>query len=295
MRHLFPSGHRQRVFLDSLKLNAAVFPLAHAATPTEMEASHNHQDIAMTEQPVSSIDQAEIDRFSAMAAEWWNPTGKFKPLHKFNPVRLTYIREKVCAQFGRDPKAPNALDGLRLLDIGCGGGLLCEPMARMGADVVGADASETNIEVAKIHAAQSDLDIDYRATTAEALAAAGETFDIILNMEVVEHVAHVPSFLADCCSMVRPGGLMFVATINRTRKAQALAIFMAENVLRWLPKGTHNYEKLVTPEEIEGPVNQAGMRAIDRTGVFYNPFLDRWDKSRDMDVNYMMLTERPPV
>lgn len=243
----------------------------------------------------TTIDQAEVDRFSAMAAEWWDPNGKFKPLHKFNPVRLDYIREEVCARFNRDPRSHNALDGLRVLDIGCGGGLLCEPMSRMGAEVVGADASEFNIEVAKVHAEQSGVEIDYRATTSEALEAAGETFDVVLNMEVVEHVANVDLFMTSCCNMVRPGGLMFLATINRTLKARALAIFMAENVLKWLPKGTHEFEKLVRPEEIEAPVRAAGMEVIDRTGVFYNVLQDRWNKSSDMDVNYMMLTSRPPI
>lgn len=240
----------------------------------------------------TTVDQREIDHFSALAQEWWNPAGKFKPLHKFNPVRLSYIRAKVSEHFGRDPKASGALKGLRILDIGCGGGLLCEPMARMGATVVGADASETNIEVARIHAAQSGVDIDYRSTTAEALADAGETFDIVLNMEVVEHVLAPDFFMARTASMVKPGGLMFVATINRTRKAQALAIFMAENVLRWLPKGTHQYEKLVRPEEIEAPLAQEGLSVIDRTGVFYNPFTDSWNVSSDMDVNYMLLAQR---
>lgn len=240
----------------------------------------------------TTIDQAEVDRFSAMAAEWWDPAGKFRPLHKFNPVRLEYIKEAICQRFDRDMRDPRALAGIRLLDIGCGGGLLCEPMARMGAEVVGADASETNIEVAKIHAAQSGLKIDYRAETAEALEAQGEKFDVILNMEVVEHVADVALFMGTCAKMVKPGGLMFVATINRTPKARALAIFMAENVLRWLPKGTHQYEKLVKPEEIEAPLAVEGMNVIDRTGVFYNPLQDRWNKSRDMDVNYMMLAKR---
>jgi len=240
----------------------------------------------------TTIDQAEVDRFSAMAAEWWDPNGKFKPLHKFNPVRLTYIRENICQRFDRDRKAPNALKGLRILDIGCGGGLLCEPMSRMGAEVVGADASDVNIEVAKIHAGQSGVDVDYRATTAEDLAASGEKFDVVLNMEVVEHVADVDLFLTACCEMVKPNGLMFVATINRTAKARALAIFMAEQVLRWLPKGTHTYEKLVRPEEIETPVNASGMEIIDRTGVFFNPLTDRWNMSRDMDVNYMLLASR---
>ena len=241
----------------------------------------------------STIDAAEVDRFARLAREWWNPGGKFKPLHKFNPVRLRYIREKVCAHFGRDMRDPRPLDGLRLLDIGCGGGLLSEPMARMGAEVVGADAAETNIEVARIHAKESGLEIDYRATTAEALAEAGETFDVILNMEVVEHVADVNLFMEATASMVRPGGLMFVATINRTRKAQALAIFMAENVLRWLPRGTHEYEKLVRPDELRAPLERSGMRIVDMTGVFYNVFADEWRPSRDMDVNYMVLAERP--
>ncbi len=247
----------------------------------------------MTAEPQSTIDPVEVDRFSAMASDWWDPTGKFRPLHKFNPVRLTYIRDQVCAHFGRDPKSPRALDGLRVLDIGCGGGLLCEPVARMGADVVGADASETNIEIAKIHAVQSGVEVDYRAETAENLAAAGERFDVVLNMEVVEHVADVDLFLSSCAQMVNPGGLMFVATINRTLKALALAIVGAEYVLRWLPRGTHQYERLVRPEEIENPLGAAGMQVIDRTGVFFNPLSDSWNLSRDMDVNYMMLAARP--
>ena len=247
----------------------------------------------MTAETQSTIDQAEVDRFSAMASEWWDPTGKFRPLHKFNPVRLTYIRDQVCAHFGRDPKSPQPLSGLRFLDIGCGGGLLCEPMVRMGAEVVGADASQTNIEIARIHAEQSGLTIDYRAETAENLAAAGEKFDVVLNMEVVEHVADVDLFLSSCASMVKPGGLMFIATINRTLKALALAIVGAEYVLRWLPRGTHQYDRLVRPEEIERPLASAGMGITDRTGVFFNPLSDSWNLSRDMDVNYMMLAARP--
>ncbi|MCR9121589.1 MAG: bifunctional 2-polyprenyl-6-hydroxyphenol methylase/3-demethylubiquinol 3-O-methyltransferase UbiG [Phyllobacteriaceae bacterium] len=240
----------------------------------------------------TTIDQAEVDWFSKLAAEWWNPKGKFKPLHKFNPVRLTYIRDTVCAHFGRDPHAPKPFDGLRLLDIGCGGGLLSEPMARLGADVVGADASETNIEVAKIHAEQSGVTVDYRATTSEALKAAGETFDIVLNMEVVEHVADVDLFMKSCAAMVRPGGLMFVATINRTTKAWGLAIIGAEYVLGWLPKGTHQYEKLVKPSEIDAALSGTGVEVFDRSGVFYNVLADEWRLSRDMDVNYMVVARR---
>ena len=246
----------------------------------------------MTDAARTTIDQSEVDRFSALAAEWWNPHGKFKPLHKFNPVRLGYIRDRAAETFGRDPKAPRPLEGLRLLDIGCGGGLLSEPMARMGADVVGADASEKNIRIAETHAAGSGVSVDYRAVTAEALADAGETFDIVLNMEVVEHVSDVDFFLSTCASMVRPGGMMVVATINRTMKAAALAIFAAENVLRWLPRGTHQYEKLVRPEEIEKPLAASGLTITERTGVFFSPFTNQWNLSRDMDVNYMMIAKR---
>ena len=248
---------------------------------------------AMSAPAATTIDDAEVERFSRMAAEWWSPTGKFRPLHKFNPVRLTYIRDRVCAAFGRDPNAARPFEGLRLLDIGCGGGLLCEPMARLGAEVVGADPSETNIEVARLHAAQSGLDIDYRAVAAEDLAAAGESFDIVLNMEVVEHVADVDLFVRSCASMVRPGGLMFVATINRTLKAYGLAIIGAEYVLRWLPRGTHRFDKLVRPDELDRALAPTGLTVIDRTGVSYNPIADRWDTSRDMDVNYMLLAQRP--
>ncbi|MEO3389344.1 bifunctional 2-polyprenyl-6-hydroxyphenol methylase/3-demethylubiquinol 3-O-methyltransferase UbiG [Mesorhizobium sp. CAU 1741] len=247
----------------------------------------------MPEARRTTIDAGEVERFSAMAAEWWNPNGKFRPLHKFNPVRLAYIRDQVASHFGRDPRSAKPLAGLKILDIGCGGGLLCEPMARLGAEVVGADASETNIEVAKLHASQSSVKIDYRATTAEALAEAGEQFDVVLNMEVVEHVADVDFFVAKCADMVKPGGIMFVATINRTLKALGLAIVGAEYVLRWLPRGTHQYGKLVKPEELERALGGAGMTITDRTGVTYNPLSDRWQRSKDMDVNYMVLAHKP--
>ncbi len=240
----------------------------------------------------STIDQGEVERFSRMAAEWWNPNGKFKPLHKFNPVRLAYIRDQVATRFGRDPRAARPFEGLRFLDIGCGGGLLCEPMARLGATVVGADASETNIEVAKLHAAEGGLTIDYRAMTAEDLADAGEKFDVILNMEVVEHVSDVDLYIAKCGQMVKPGGVMFVATINRTLKALGLAIIGAEYILRWLPRGTHQFGKLVRPDELEKALSAAGMQVADRTGVVYNPLADRWQRSTDTDVNYMVLAEK---
>ncbi len=247
----------------------------------------------MTQAAKTTIDQSEVDRFSAMAAEWWSPTGKFKPLHKFNPVRLAYIRDKAAENFSRNAKSAKPLEGLRVLDIGCGGGLLSEPVARMGADVVGADPSEKNIGIASTHARASGVAVDYRAVTAEQLAEAGETFDIVLNMEVVEHVADVELFMNTCAGMVRPGGLMFVATINRTMKAAALAIFAAENVLRWLPRGTHQYEKLVRPQELEKPLAANGLEIVDRTGVFFNPLANQWNLSKDMDVNYMLLAKRP--
>jgi len=240
----------------------------------------------------NTVDDAEIEKFHAMAKQWWDPKGKFRPLHKFNPVRISYIKNQVAAHFGLDTNDPKAFKGLRILDIGCGGGLLCEPMARMGAEIIGADAGATNIEIAQIHAQQSGLDIDYRATTAEALAEAGEQFDIVLNMEVVEHVADVDLFMDACCQMVKPDGLMFVATINRTAKARALAIFMAENVLKWLPKGTHDYEKLVKPEELKTAFSRNEMQLKTETGVFYNPLTDKWNLSSDMDVNYMLLAQK---
>ncbi|MGN6584838.1 MAG: bifunctional 2-polyprenyl-6-hydroxyphenol methylase/3-demethylubiquinol 3-O-methyltransferase UbiG [Rhizobiaceae bacterium] len=249
----------------------------------------------MAESRQTSIDNAEVERFSALAAEWWNPNGKFRPLHKFNPVRLAYIRDQVAQRFGRDPRAVHPLKDLRFLDIGCGGGLLCEPMARLGADIVGADASETNIEVAKLHAEESRVKIDYRATTAETLADEGEKFDVILNMEVVEHVSDIGFFIGKCAEMLKPDGIMFVATINRTLKALGLAIIGAEYVLRWLPRGTHQFGKLVRPEELERALANAGLRIADRTGVVYSPLSDRWNRSRDMDVNYMVLSEKMPT
>ncbi|MCI5075275.1 bifunctional 2-polyprenyl-6-hydroxyphenol methylase/3-demethylubiquinol 3-O-methyltransferase UbiG [Oricola sp.] len=245
------------------------------------------------ESGATTIDAGEVERFSRMASEWWSPTGKFKPLHKFNPVRLSYIRQTVVEHFGLEGRSAKPFEGLRFLDIGCGGGLLSEPMARLGATVVGADASETNIEVAKIHAAQSGVEVDYRATTAEALAEAGESFDVVLNMEVVEHVADVDLYMKACAAMVRPGGLMFVATINRTMKAYGLAIIGAEHVLRWLPRGTHQYERLVRPSEIDAALQGTGLGVSRRSGVSYNPLADEWRLSRDMDVNYMVVAERP--
>ncbi len=243
---------------------------------------------------VSSIDKDEVARFSAMAADWWNPTGKFAPLHKFNPTRLGYIRDTAAAHFGRDATAATPFEGLRLLDIGCGGGLLAEPMTRMGFDVVGADASEQNIKTAAVHAQEQGLEIDYRATTAEALHEAGEKFDIVLNMEVVEHVASPRRFLRDCAQMVKPGGLMVCATLNRTPRSLLMAKIGAEYVLRWLPTGTHTWSKFITPPELERMLIAAGLDVTEQMGVTYNPLKDSFALNpRDVAVNYMMVGTQP--
>ncbi len=241
----------------------------------------------------TTVDPAEIAKFERMAAEWWDPDGKFRPLHKFNPVRLAYVRDVAAERFGRDPKGGRPLSELRLLDIGCGGGILAEPMARLGAQTVGIDPSATNVAVAHQHAERGGLVIDYRSTTAEALAQAGERFDLVLAMEVVEHVADVGVFIDACAALVKPGGLLFVATINRTAKAFALAIVGAEYLLRWLPRGTHDFAKLVRPAELEAALSAAGLAVVDRTGVRYSPLSDRWSRTPDLDVNYMVVAEKP--
>ena len=236
----------------------------------------------------SSVDSAEIERFAGMAADWWDPRGPMAALHKLNPVRVGYIRDRAAERFGRDPKRLDCLKGLRMLDIGCGAGILSEPLARLGAEMVGADPAEENIAAAKAHAEEAGLAVDYRATTAEELAAAGERFDVVLAMEVVEHVNDVDEFVATCASMVKPGGLMVAATLNRTLKSFALAIVGAEYVLRWVPRGTHQWDKFVTPQELERAFEDAGLDVIGERGVVYNPFADRWQLSSDMDVNYML-------
>lgn len=242
--------------------------------------------------PATTLDPAEVEKFSRLAAEWWNPTGKMSVLHKFNPVRLAYIREAACDRFGRDRTALDALTGLKVLDIGCGGGLLCEPLARMGAAVTGIDPARTNVETARLHAEDSGLSIEYRCTTAEDIAAAGERFDIVLAMEVVEHVADVGLFVEACATLVKPGGLLFMATINRTLKSYALAIVGAEYVLRWLPRGTHEWDKFVTPEELAAAMTAPGLTVTDRRGVRFDVLRDRWTETSDLSVNYMMTAAR---
>src|SRR5229473_1562937 len=241
--------------------------------------------------PASTVDPAEIAKFSKLSDEWWDPNGKMAPLHKINPLRLTYIRDAACRKFERNVKSLNCLSGLRILDIGCGAGLLCEPFTRLGAQVIGIDPSATNIATAKLHADKGHLSIDYRCTTAEAMDVR-ERFDIVLAMEVVEHVTDVGVFLNRCTAMLKPGGMMVISTLNRNWKSFALAIVGAEYVLRWLPRGTHQWDKFVTPDELECAIGQAGMRVVDETGVVYNPLTDQWRVSPDMDVNYMLTAEK---
>ena len=237
--------------------------------------------------PHTTVDPSEIAKFEAMAAEWWDPNGKFKPLHMLNPCRLDYITGQIAAEFDRDLSGSKPLEGLRILDIGCGGGLLSEPVARLGATVVGADAAEKNLPIARLHAEQSGLDIDYRHTTAEALAEAGEQFDVVLNMEVVEHVADPLSYLTAIQTLLRPGGLQICSTINRNPKSYAMAIVGAEVIMRWLPRGTHEWSKFITPDELFDLLSQSGMTPVDRKGFVFNPILWSWSLSdSDLSVNY---------
>lgn len=243
---------------------------------------------------MNTVDPAEVAKFQAMAAEWWDPNGKFKPLHMLNPCRLDYITRQIAAEFNRDLTSDRPFEGLTILDIGCGGGLLSEPMARLGASVVGADAAERNIPVAQVHAEQSGLTIDYRHTTAEAIAEAGERFDIVLNMEVVEHVADPQEFLTVCQTLLKPGGLMICSTLNRNAKSFAMGIIGAEWVMRWLPKGTHEWRKFITPDELFSMLNTAGLEPVDRKGFVFNPLGWSWSISdRDLSVNYVTASLKP--
>jgi 2-polyprenyl-6-hydroxyphenyl methylase/3-demethylubiquinone-9 3-methyltransferase len=243
----------------------------------------------MTHAQGRSVDVDDVERFSRIAAEWWDPHGKFAPLHKFNPVRLGFIRDHALSHFSRDGGARRPFESLRLLDIGCGGGLLCEPMRRLGFEVTGVDASERNIGVAKAHATEQDLDIEYLCSTIETLVdERAEPFDLILNMEVIEHVADPQAFLCDCSRMLAPGGLMIVATLNRTAKALALAKIGAEYVLGWLPRGTHDWNKFLKPAELAGFLKDEPVSVDGPFGVSFNPLSGRWALSADTDVNYMM-------
>ncbi len=236
-----------------------------------------------------TVDPAEIERFSRIADEWWDPTGKFAPLHQLNPVRIGYIRDRVAAHWQRDALNGEPLKGLSLLDIGCGGGLLSEPMTRLGASVTGVDASARNIATASVHAARQDLSIDYRQGTAETLAESGAQFDVVLALEIVEHVADVDLFLRSCGRMVKPGGLLFLSTLNRTAKAWALAIAGAEYVLGWLPRGTHDWKKFLKPSEVARGLRAGGIEPQEIVGVVYAPLSRKWSlNNNDLDVNYML-------
>lgn len=250
-----------------------------------MTTTTNPQDAS-----ASSVDAAEIAKFSRLSDEWWDPKGKMAPLHKINPLRLAYIRDAACRKFERNAKSLNCLAGLRILDIGCGAGLLCEPFSRLGAEVIGVDPSATNISVAKLHAERAQLSIDYRCTTVEEIDP-HERFDIVLAMEVVEHVVDVGAFLDRCALLLKPGGLMVVSTLNRNWKSFALGIVAAEYVLRWLPRGTHQWDKFVTPEELTQYLARNKLAITEQSGVTYNPLADRWGLSPDMDVNYMVVAE----
>ncbi|WP_230530086.1 bifunctional 2-polyprenyl-6-hydroxyphenol methylase/3-demethylubiquinol 3-O-methyltransferase UbiG [Microvirga roseola] len=246
----------------------------------------------MTDGASTTIDPAEVARFEKIADTWWDPKGPMKVLHKFNPVRLAYIRDEACRRFGRDPRSARSLEGLSILDVGCGGGVLSEPLARLGARVTGLDPAPTNISVAKLHAERAGVAVDYRNETVEAVVARGETFDIVLAMEVVEHVADVQAFVSTCVKAVKPGGTLVMATINRTLRSFAFAIVGAEYVLGWLPKGTHEWEKFMTPEELTSAIEATGFAVDNLEGVAYNPLRDEWSLSEDTAVNYMLRASR---
>jgi 2-polyprenyl-6-hydroxyphenyl methylase/3-demethylubiquinone-9 3-methyltransferase len=232
------------------------------------------------------VDPKEIAHFEELGEDWWDLSGPMGALHAINPLRVSYIRNALAKH--------GTFEGARILDIGCGGGILCEPLARMGAQMTGIDPAPGNIEIARAHAAPQALAIDYRAAMAEALVAEGASFDAVLAMEVIEHVPNPAAFVATACTLVRPGGLLIMSTLNRTLKSFALAIIGAEYVLRWLPKGTHKWERFVTPDELARFMRRSGMRVSDRAGVVYNPLSARWRLSRDTDVNYMMVAEKAP-
>lgn len=242
---------------------------------------------------LSSIDPAEVAKFEAMARDWWDPQGKFKPLHMLNPTRLDYVTAQIAAQFGRDRDAAKPFEGLTILDIGCGGGLMAEPLARLGAQVTGADAASGNIAIASLHAAEQGLDIDYRATTSEDLAAQGHSYDIVMALEIVEHVAEPSEFIATCRDLVRPGGMLIQSTLNRTARSFAAAIVGAEWVMRWLPKGTHDWHRFITPDELAAMTEATGLDVVDRCGMVFNPLGWSWSLShRDLSVNYAITALR---
>ena len=247
----------------------------------------------MKEKNTSTVDAEEVERFSRIADEWWDLNGKFKPLHQINPLRIGFIRDKVCAHFGKNLDATAPLTGLKVLDIGCGGGLICEPMARLGANITGIDASDKNIAVASLHAQKSGLNVDYRATTAEDLLTTGARFDVVLALEIVEHVADVEAFVSASCELLNPGGVMIWSTMNRTAKAYALAIIGAEYVLRWLPHGTHDWKKFLKPSELSAYLRHSGAEVMEITGMVMSPFTFEWSLTpKDISVNYLLAARK---
>jgi len=240
-----------------------------------------------------TLDAEEVARFSRLAAEWWDPHGKFRPLHQIGPPRLAFVRDRAALHFARDAKAFRPLSGLSALDVGCGGGLVAEPLARMGAEVTAIDPSERNIAIAKGHAEGQELAIDYRAKRVEDLAAEGRTFDIVACLEVIEHVPDPEKFVKECAALVKPGGLAVFSTLNRTLKAWALAIVGAEYVLGWLPRGTHQWERFIKPDDLSRYAEAAGLEGAHFSGIVYNPLQDSWSLSDDTDVNYLMAATKP--
>lgn len=240
-----------------------------------------------------SIDAAEVERFSALADTWWDPKGAMAPLHRLNPARLGFLRQTLAAHFGRDAKSLSPFEGLRILDIGCGGGLICEPLARLGATVTGIDAAEANIAVARAHARSADLEIDYRQASGEELAAAGERFDAVLALEVIEHVADVDAFLQAAATLVRPGGAFIASTLNRTPKSLLFAIVGAEYVLRWLPRGTHRWDRFLRPSEFAAGLRRQGLQTREIRGLVYDLLTGEWRLGGDLGVNYLIFAERP--
>jgi 2-polyprenyl-6-hydroxyphenyl methylase / 3-demethylubiquinone-9 3-methyltransferase len=246
----------------------------------------------VSRQGARTLDREDVARFARLAGEWWDERGPFRQLHRINPVRLTYIRDQICGRFGRDAKAAASLGSLSVLDIGCGGGLVCEPLARLGARVTGIDPAAENIEAAKAHASAGGLDISYEVATAEELAARGQGYDAVLLLEVVEHVPDVPAFIKSVAPLAKPGGVMILSTLNRTLKAYALAIVGAEYILRWLPVGTHQWERFVKPEELASALSAAGLKLTGMEGLIYDPFADEWRLGSDTDVNYFASATR---
>jgi 2-polyprenyl-6-hydroxyphenyl methylase/3-demethylubiquinone-9 3-methyltransferase len=240
-----------------------------------------------------SIDVAEVERFSALAETWWDPKGSMAPLHRLNPARLGFLRQTLAAHFGRDARSLSPFDGLRILDVGCGGGLISEPLARLGAVVTGIDAAEANIAVARAHARRADLEVDYRQASAEELSAAGERFDAVLALEVVEHVADLDAFLAAAAALVRPGGAFIASTLNRTPRSLLFAIVGAEYVLGWLPRGTHRWDRFLKPSELAAALRRRGLQARDIRGLVYDLLAREWRLGRDLGVNYLIFAVRP--